>query len=144
MESGCKEHKLVADIAIFAEDRVLMVKYKDVSGYDGQRGWFLPDDYLERPEHPEEAARRIAREQAQIKTPEVRLSHIESFEGGAWHLIFHYAATLGQIPRTTPGGNVAAMEWFDLSKLPGPSTVAHGGWALDVLERIRSFQPQPK
>ena len=46
MAVDCKVHRLVADVALFARNRVLLVKYKDVSLYDGQRGWFLPDDFL--------------------------------------------------------------------------------------------------
>lgn len=37
----CTVHKLVADIALVAEDGVLLVRYRDTSGYDGQAGWFL-------------------------------------------------------------------------------------------------------
>lgn len=39
-------HKLIADVAVLAGERVLLVKYRDVSAYDGQGGWFLPDDAL--------------------------------------------------------------------------------------------------
>ena len=38
--------KVVADVAVRARDSVLLVRYEDVSKYDGERGWFLPDDYL--------------------------------------------------------------------------------------------------
>jgi len=52
----CTVHKLVADVAVLADRQVLLVRYQDTRNYDGQRGWFLPDDYLMFVEHPDEAA----------------------------------------------------------------------------------------
>jgi ADP-ribose pyrophosphatase YjhB (NUDIX family) len=122
----------VADVAVLAGDRVLLVKYQDVSRYDGQRGWFLPDDHIEHLEHPDAAAARILSEQTGLSSP-VELDHIESFGDGAWHLIFHYRTRLeGPIPVTT-GANVAAAEWFPLSGLPADSDMAHQGWGREVL-----------
>jgi hypothetical protein len=37
-EPGCRVHKLVADVCLTAEGRVLMVRYQDTSGYDGEEG----------------------------------------------------------------------------------------------------------
>jgi ADP-ribose pyrophosphatase YjhB (NUDIX family) len=133
MERDCAVHKLVADVAIFDGRRVLLVKYRDVARYDGQRGWFLPDDFLGHQEHPEEAAKRIAKEQAEVALRTVRLTHIESFGNGAWHLIFHYRADLPSTTKAKSGANVAALEWFDQSKLPPRDEFAHQGWAVDVL-----------
>jgi ADP-ribose pyrophosphatase YjhB (NUDIX family) len=137
----CRVHKLVADVAVLFGGRVLMVRYRDTARYDGQKGWFLPDDYLGFGEHPDEAAQRILQEQAGITLPSVRLAHIESFGNGAWHLVFHYAAELAEQPSITEGENVAAAEWFDLNDLPAPSDVAHEGWALDVLHQVLASHP---
>src|SRR3989442_7932585 len=92
----CTVHKLVADIAVLADRQVLLVRYKDTRSYDGQQGWFLPDDYLMFVEHPDEAAARILREQVGMAAPRVPLGHIESFGGGQTplHLIFPYKTTL--------------------------------------------------
>ena len=136
MATKCAVHKLVADIAIRADDRVLFVKYEDVSRYDGQRGWFLPDDYLGHLEHPDEAAKRIATTQAGLASVVPKLSHIESFGDGAWHLIFHYQADFQAMPHVAPGPNVATLEWFPRSRLPDRSTMAHDGWAADVLDAM--------
>jgi len=136
MAVDCKVHRLVADVALFARNRVLLVKYKDVSLYDGQRGWFLPDDFLRFGEHPEAACKRIANEQIGLELPEVRLGHIESFGNGAWHLIFHFRADVKKAHAVPITGNVAAAEWFDLKNLPDPATVAHHGWAVDVLRAL--------
>src|SRR5438105_7704759 len=105
MEGGCTVHKLVADLALFSGRKVLLVKYRDVARYDGQRGWFLPDDFLMHEEHPEDAAQRIAREHTGVELQDVRLSHIESFGNGTWHLIFHYRADL-PTPTVKPGGRI--------------------------------------
>ena len=141
MAAACGVHKLVADITIRADDRVLFVKYKDASRYDGQRGWFLPDDYLGHLEHPDEAAKRIATTQASLANVVPKLSHIESFEDGAWHLIFHYRVDLEGKPRVRAGENIAAMEWLDLRRLPPPSAIAHHGWARSTIARLRKSSP---
>ncbi|TLZ74759.1 MAG: NUDIX hydrolase [Methanobacteriota archaeon] len=137
MAEDCAVHKLIADVALFAGDRVLLVKYRDVRRYDGQRGWFLPDDYLRFAEHPEEAAKRIAREQAGLDVARVRLAQIESFANGAWHMTFHYRAAVKRARDITPVGNVASAEWFKLTRLPDADAVAHHGWALETLKAMR-------
>jgi len=127
-------HKLVADVALVAEDQVLLVKYRDTRKYDGQTGWFLPDDYLRRLEHPGEAAKRIVKEQTGLGASNLGLSFIESFEGnGAWHLIFHYRGDLNQATPVAPLVNVAEVQWFPLNQLPPREELAHEGWAADVL-----------
>ena len=131
--------KLVADVALTSADRVVLVRYEDTSKYDGEAGWFLPDDYLAHGEHPDEAARRIVREQVAIDA-EVRLAEIESLANGTWHLIFHYVAAAAESAPVARGPNVAAAEWFPLDKLPPADEVAHHGWALEVLERVLPAQ----
>src|SRR5436190_22470064 len=116
MERGCTVHKLVADIALFSGRRVLLVKYRDVARYDGQRGWFLPDDFLVHEEHPQDSAKRIAREQTGGQLEDARLSHIESVGNGAWHLLFHYRAALAP-PTVRPGPNNRGTGAFERRKL---------------------------
>src|SRR6202165_3165660 len=126
--------KLVADVALFSGDRVLLVKYKDTRLYDQQAGWFLPDDYLRRLEHPEDAGLRILKVQVGLDMVRVDLRFIESFEGDqAWHLVFHFAGALPDGSSPAAGTNTAAMEWFSVDHLPDRVDVAHEGWALDVL-----------
>lgn len=126
--------KLVADVAVVADGRVLLVRYEDVSRYDGQRGWFLPDDFLAEGEHPDAAARRILREQAGLQL-EPTLAEIESLANGMWHLIFHYRAAAAATD-AVPGVNIVAAEWFLLDALPPDAEQAHEGWASDVLSRL--------
>lgn len=132
----CTVHKLVADVAIVARDNVLLVRYRDTSNYDGQSGWFLPDDHLAHLEHPDDAARRIVRDQTDIAGVEPRLADIESFDGGAWHLVFHYLSAAEEPSPVAAVGNLAAAEWFPVDALPSASEVAHHGWCLDTLARI--------
>ncbi len=131
----CSVHKRVADVAVVAAGQVLFVRYRDTSSYDGQVGWFLPDAYLDHLEHPDDAARRILREQAGIEGVDVRIAEIESFGNGAWHLVFHYATEV-ELPEAAAGDNITAAEWFPLDALPAAADVAHHGWGLEVLARV--------
>ena len=129
--------KLVADVALYRGDHVLLVKYRDVSKYDGQTGWFLPDDYLRRLEHPEDAGLRILREQVSVDVPSLDIGFIESFESSqAWHLVFHLTGRLGEGLEPKAIGNTAAAQWFERSALPSRSEIAHEGWAIDILETL--------
>jgi ADP-ribose pyrophosphatase YjhB (NUDIX family) len=132
----CRIHKLVADVAVLSDGSVLLVKYRDTGRYDGQKGWFLPDDFLEHEEHPDEAAKRILRDQVGLADVSAALHHVESFGNGAWHLIFHFAIELPERPAAKPSENVKTAEWFALDALPDPNDVAHHGWAIDVVRQV--------
>src|SRR5438874_9509990 len=86
----CNTHTLVAHIATLHHSSALLVKYR--VGPDNQEGWFLPNDDLHHLEHPDEAARRILKEQAGIDDATLKLAESESFMGNnqTWHLIFDY------------------------------------------------------
>jgi len=144
--ADCDLHKLVADVALVHEGRVLLVRYADVNRYDHQRGWFLPDDLMQHLEHPEAAAARILAEQLDLEGVALRLGSVESFRGRdrTWHLAFHHVAELP--PELTPGPSpdLAAAEWFPLDALPERGEVAHHGWALDVLADLRARAVLPE
>lgn len=130
------EIKLVADVFVRAQERVLLVRYAHPEKYDGQRGWFLPDDYLRQGEHPTDAARRILADQVAIVDADVTLDHIESFDGDDWHLIFHFKAQRSRLETPRASSEVAEARWFALSDLPAREDVAHEGWALDLIEAM--------
>lgn len=134
----CDQHSLIADIALLAEGKVLLVRYKDVNKYDHQKGWFLPDDALLHLEHPDQCAQRILKEQLAFDAASPSLHYIESFMGNdeSWHLVFHYKSELPKIPTLLPAADIEKAEWFDLKNLPSPSEIAHHGWALGILRRI--------
>jgi hypothetical protein len=48
--------KLVNDVPLIRGYWVVFVKYEDVRRCEGQTGWFLPDDCIQRLEHPVAAA----------------------------------------------------------------------------------------
>jgi ADP-ribose pyrophosphatase YjhB (NUDIX family) len=129
--------KVVVDVAVFAKDSVLLVRYRDVRKYDGETGWFLPDDFLMHGEHPDEATRRILKDQAGLTVRRVQLRFVESFANGAWHIIFHYAVDRGDRKAARRGPNVAEAKWFPLAELPDRGEVGHHGWALDTIASIR-------
>jgi ADP-ribose pyrophosphatase YjhB (NUDIX family) len=137
-QASCSMHKLIADVAVFASGQVVLVRYGRASGYDGQSGWFIPDDQLNHLEHPDDGARRILSDQLGINDVPVRLDHIESFKGNdrSWHLTFHYTADLDAAEQVQPTSSVASFAWFPLDALPDRREVAHHGWALDVLTKI--------
>lgn len=134
----CRAHSLVGDVAILAEGKVLLVRYKDVNKYDHEPGWFLPDDELRNFEHPETAAKRILKEQLGFTAPKLALGFIESFKGNnqSWHMSFHYKTELASTPELTPSDDLRSVEWFPLDQLPDRSEVAHHGWALTTLREI--------
>ena len=132
----CTVHKLIADVAVFAERHVLLVRYRDTGRYEGQEGWFLPDDFLEHLEHPGDASRRILDEQVGASAAGPTLSHIESFGNGTWHITFHFRLDLSERPALRPSANVRDADWFALDALPDASDVAHQGWALETLAEM--------
>src|SRR2546428_9332145 len=128
-EVACTVHRLVPDVALIADGRVAMVRYQNADRYDGQTGWFLPDDFLMHEEHPDRAASRILKEQLSAILRGPRLGFVESFGNGGWHLIFHYRVDVPRRPAIKAGKNVAALEWFDLRKFPpaGGQPLPSGG-----------------
>ena len=138
METECRAHTLVADVATFVDDQVLLVRYANMAKYDNQSGWFLPDDELKHLEHPERAGARILEEQLGLARLKPRLGHIESFKGdsGTWHMSFHNKLVLDGMPRLKASNALADAKWFELTKLPPRGEVAHHGWALHILETM--------
>jgi ADP-ribose pyrophosphatase YjhB (NUDIX family) len=138
-ESESNTPKLVADVLVIAEGQVLLVRYTDLRRYDGQPGWFLPDDMVAWGEHPSDTAKRILLEQVELKLAEVPLSYIASFGtegGGRWQLVFHHKVELEKLPSIRAAFNVREAIWFPLNALPEAKTVAHEGWALGVIQEM--------
>ncbi|MEO8211244.1 MAG: NUDIX hydrolase [bacterium] len=131
--------KLIADVAVFSNDEVLLVKYKDQNKYDHQIGWFLPDDLVKEFEHPDDAAKRILKEQLNLSDIKIKLENIESFQGGdkSWHLVFHYKTELQAKTGVKPSEEIQTVEWFALNNLPDKKDVAHHGWALYTIDNVK-------
>jgi len=137
MESAAKV-KLIADVAVFAQSKVLLVNYKDTNKYDHQRGLFLPDDNVGHGEHPDNVALRILREQLNLDGTEMKLHHIESFSGNdkSWHLVFHYEMYAENINLIQPSGEIQSAQWFSPDALPDDKEIAHHGWAKQTIKKI--------
>ena len=140
----CKEHKLIADTLLISKGKVMLVKYKDTSSFDNQKGWFIPDDSLNEFEHPEAGAKRILREQTGAKAPKVTLGFIESIGHGTWHMIFHYYLEVARPPAIRLGKNVAQAKWFDLGKLPAAAEFSHHGWGRGIIAQIQKQRKSAK
>ena len=138
----CNMHTLVAHVAALHHSSALLLKYKVAP--DSQQGWFLPNDDLHHLEHPEQAAKRILKEQAGIDDATLKLAEIESFMGNnqTWHLIFDYLA-FTRTMKTSPGNSVAELSWFEIDKLPLPEDFAHHGWGRAVLVKHALSKAQP-
>ena len=138
----CNKHTLVAQVAPLHHSSALLVKYRISPDY--QQGWFLPNDDLHHLEHPEQAAKRILKEQAGIDDATLKLAEIESFVGNnqTWHMIFDYLA-FTRTMKTSRGSAVAELRWFEIDKLPPPEDFAHHGWGRAVLVKHALGKVQP-
>ena len=138
----CNTHTLVAHVAALHHSSALLVKYR--AGPDDQEGWFLPNDDLHHLEHPEQAARRILKEQAGIDDATLKLAEIESFVGNnqTWHIIFDYLA-FARTMTVSPGKGVAELRWFEIDKLPPAADFAHQGWGRTILVKHALAKAQP-
>jgi ADP-ribose pyrophosphatase YjhB (NUDIX family) len=140
MTTETKGYSLIADVALFSEGEVLLVKYSNPDGFDGQTGWFIPDSSIKYLEHPDKAALRLLKDQLSLGNVQPHLDHIESFRGNdsSWHLTFHYKAVLGGKPKMGPSNDVGSAQWFQLDALPAKNEVAHHGWALTTLNKMQN------
>ncbi len=138
METGAAKVKLIADVAVFAQRKVLLVKYKDSNKYDHQQGLFLPDDVIAHGEHPDDAATRILSEQLNLDGSEMKLHHIESFTGNdsSWHLVFHYEIYTENMSLVDPSSEIQSAHWFSPEALPDDKEIAHHGWAKQIIQKI--------
>jgi ADP-ribose pyrophosphatase YjhB (NUDIX family) len=138
----CNQHTLVSHIAVLHHSSALLVKYRPAP--DGQQGWFLPNDGLNHLEHPENAAKRVLKEQVGIEDSTLKLVEVESFSGdnGTWHLIFDYLS----FPRTmkvSTGPMISEAKWFEIDKLPSSQEFAHQGWGKSILAKHAVAKIQP-
>ena len=124
-------------MAFFERDvvaKVLLVRYRR-PGYD--TGWYLPDVLLNDQEHPDDAAKRVLRDQLGVGSGKVSLNHIESFRAeGIWHLAFHYTANHENVVMIRPSADIAELRWFPANALPKSDEVGFSGWALRTLQRV--------
>ena len=130
--------KLIADITVLLNDKVLLVRYKNSNKYDHQKGWFLPDDEINYGEHPNDGAARILKDQLNIHGTDLSLNHIESFTGNdrSWHLVFHYILRTNTLPEIEKSEEIEEVKWFHINEFPAEKEIAHHGWAKYTLDEI--------
>src|SRR2546428_3597497 len=138
----CNTYTHVAHVAALHDSSALLVKYR--IGSDNQQGWYLPNDDLHHLEHPDQATKRILKEQAGIDDATLKLAEIESFVGNnqTWHLIFDYLA-FTRTMNTSLGKAVAELKWFEIDKLPPAEDFAHHGWGRTGLVTHGLGKAQP-
>jgi ADP-ribose pyrophosphatase YjhB (NUDIX family) len=130
--------KLVVDVALVHGGRVLLTRYANPERFDGQSGLFLPNDLLLDREDPDDAVRRVLRDQLGVDDGTIQLAFAESFTGmdRTWHLALHFRAAFDEEPLIRQAWHLAEPQWFALNGLPPRGDVAHGGWALKTLARL--------
>jgi hypothetical protein len=137
-ELECRAASLIADVALIAEDSVLLVRYKDVEQYDGETGWFLPDDEMHA--WSTQVERRCGSRRnrsAWISRPPVWGWSNRSRGTAGPGICRSTTRPVPAIPELEPSETILATQWFPLEELPPRSEVAHNGWALTVLQKIQ-------
>ena len=83
-----------------------------------EKWWSVPEDNLKFGEDPEECARRVLREQANVEVKSLRLLYVQSsvYKNVHWDLWFVYAATVEGDP--SPGKGNWEVKYFSIDKLP--------------------------
>ena len=107
-------HTISAVVAI-RDGQVLLQK----GAYPGlEKWWSLPEDNLKFGEDPEECARRVLGEQAQVEVKSLRLLYVQSslYKNVHWDLWFIYAASVEGDP--SPGKGNWEVKYFSIDKLP--------------------------
>jgi ADP-ribose pyrophosphatase YjhB (NUDIX family) len=107
-------HTISAIVAV-SDGRVLLQK----GAYRGlEKWWSVPEDNLKFGEDPEECARRVLREQANVKVNSIELLYVQSsvYKEIHWDLWFIYKATVEGDP--SPGKGNWEVKYFLIDKLP--------------------------
>ena len=133
--------KLIADVTLLYNGKVLLVKYKDSNKYDHQKGWFLPDDLIKENEKAEDSAFRILKEQLVIKEIiPLFLNHTESFRGNdnTRHEVSHFLSNLNVMPEINSTNDISEVKWFGINELPDKKEIAHHGWAKFTVDKVIS------
>jgi len=107
-------HTISAVVAI-RDGQVLLQK----GAYPGlEKWWSLPEDNLKFGEDPEECARRVLGEQAQVEVKSLRLLYVQSslYKNVHWDLWFIYAASVEGDPSSGKGD--WEVKYFSIDTLP--------------------------
>ena len=83
-----------------------------------EKWWSVPEDNLKFGEDPEEAARRVLKEQANVGVKNLQLLYVQSsvYKEVHWDLWFIYKAEVKGEPSPSPGK--WEVKYFPINKLP--------------------------
>lgn len=112
--SALSLHTIAAVVAV-KDGQVLLQK----GAYKGlEKWWGLPESNLQFGEDPEECAKRILRDQAQVKVKSLKLLYVQSsvYKNVHWDLWFVYKASVEGDP--SPGTGNWEVKYFPINKLP--------------------------
>jgi 8-oxo-dGTP diphosphatase len=112
--SNMSLHTISAVVAV-RDGQVLLQK----GAYRGlEKWWSVPEDDLKFGEDPEECARRVLRDQANVKVKSIQLLYVQSsvYKDVHWDLWFVYKATVEGDPSSGKGNWEA--KYFSIDKLP--------------------------
>jgi len=112
--SSMSLHAISAVVAV-RDGEVLLQK----GAYPGlEKWWGFPEDNLKFGEDPEECARRVLKDQANVEVKSLQLLYVQSsvYKGVHWDLWFMYAATVEGDPSPSKGN--WEVRYFPIDKLP--------------------------
>jgi 8-oxo-dGTP diphosphatase len=112
--SSMSLHTISVVVAV-RDGQVLLQK----GAYRGlEKWWSVPEDNLKFGEDPEECARRVLRDQANVKVKSIQLLYVQSsvYKDIHWDLWFVYKAAVEGDPSSGKGN--WEVKYFSINKLP--------------------------
>ena len=133
-QSMTHQIKLLVTVTILKGSQVTYVHLD--KGPDNESGLFLPNDVLNKGEDPYAAAKRVAKEQANIDVADLKLVDVDSFEGrdGSWHVALHFKGAAPAEATLKAAAGLSLM-MVNGTALPADNQVAYGGWFNSVAKR---------
>lgn len=110
--------------------KVLLVKRLGPEFTAGK--WTIPSSLINIGEHPEQAIKRIVREQVGAETRNVKFLDIQSYGDKHWDLCFVYECTIDSVGKLSQ--DIERAEYFDKGKLPQEFRGDH----MEVLQTLGS------
>jgi ADP-ribose pyrophosphatase YjhB (NUDIX family) len=127
------ETQLIANLVIRdGAGRVLLARYNP----DDER-WWLPGDDLDPYQHPDEKARQLLEQLADLEHESPVMIRVDSFRGRrGWHVFFHYLVEASGEPSAR-----FEVAWFPPERLP---RTAHGPWEKNVVPSVLDRETAPR
>lgn len=111
-------------------DRILLAKRLRPEFTAGK--WTIPSSIINVGEHPEEAVKRIVREQVGAEARSTKLLDIQSYGDKHWDLCFVYEVSVDGTGKISP--DIELVEYFEKGKMPPEFRTDHA----EVLQTMGS------